>query len=447
MNSPERKNWLHLDLKGAIPSVEKLLEQLRYFKECGYNGIVWEYDDRIPWRSFPNTWRGGYSAEEHRRLMDACRELGLEVVPLIQVMGHLEWLLKHEEYRGWRENGVGSELCPLHPEVLPRLKRWIDEVIEIHPGSRFIHLGADETLYIGSCEKCRTRNKMDLYLEHISSLCRYALSKGLRPLIWADMFLREGATELAAALPEGTVLVDWQYDGEPPYDSTRKLMQCGREVMGASGVMVGWLEHCCHVQSIPEKRFRNVVGWDNWAEKHQIGMIHTTWTRASSFWNIYGPWIGALPVFVAAGNPERWKAHPWHEFMNGLTGIMERDQPGELRKSASEVLELPVRNAFETECRRWWNLALRYQSLQKQFLIDSHTRKCLDRVVKYVGRDDVMYNQNAVAPFVKLKSELDQWESEARRFWHDNELSNEEEFFDSHSGILKDEIFNYCKEI
>jgi len=161
MTSPERKNWLHLDLKGAVPAVGKLLEHLRYFKECGYNGIVWEYDDRISWRSFPNTWRGGYSADDQRRLMEACRELGLEVVPLIQVMGHLEWLLKHEEYSDWRENGVGSELCPLHPEVQPRLKSWIDEVIELHPGSRFIHLGADETMYIGSCEKCRTRNKMD----------------------------------------------------------------------------------------------------------------------------------------------------------------------------------------------------------------------------------------------------------------------------------------------
>lgn len=149
MNGKWKNNWLHLDLKGAIPSVGKLLEQLEFWKDCGYDGIVWEYDDRIPWQSWPGTWRGGYTIQEQRRLMDACRKLELETVPLIQIQGHLEWLLKHERYSGWRENGVSSELCPLHPEVLPRLKKWIDEITTLHPGSRFLHLGADETWYMG----------------------------------------------------------------------------------------------------------------------------------------------------------------------------------------------------------------------------------------------------------------------------------------------------------
>ena len=112
MNGKRKNNWLHLDLKGAIPSVGKLLEQLEFWKDCGYDGIVWEYDDRIPWQSWPGTWRGGYTIQEQRRLMDA-RKLELETVPLIQIQGHLEWLLKHERYSGWRENGVSSELCPL----------------------------------------------------------------------------------------------------------------------------------------------------------------------------------------------------------------------------------------------------------------------------------------------------------------------------------------------
>lgn len=169
-------------------------------------------------------------------------------------------------------------------------------------------------------------------------------------------------------------------------------------------------------------------------------MIHTTWTRASSFWNIYGPWIGVLPVFVAAGNPERWEKHPWHDFMNGLTGSMERDQPGDLRKSATEVLQLPVRNALETECRRWWNLALRYQALQKDFQINRNTRLILERVAGFVGKDDVMFNKFAVAPFREMLSEMEQWEREARLFWRDNELSDEDEFMATRSQVMKDEL-------
>ena len=40
MNGKRKNNWLHLDLKGAIPSVGKLLEQLEFWKDCGYDGIV-----------------------------------------------------------------------------------------------------------------------------------------------------------------------------------------------------------------------------------------------------------------------------------------------------------------------------------------------------------------------------------------------------------------------
>lgn len=43
-----RRNWLHLDLKGAIPSCDELLRWLAYFAGLGFNGIVWEYEDRLP---------------------------------------------------------------------------------------------------------------------------------------------------------------------------------------------------------------------------------------------------------------------------------------------------------------------------------------------------------------------------------------------------------------
>ena len=99
MNGKRKNNWLHLDLKGAIPSVGKLLEQLEFWKDCGYDGIVWEYDDRIPWQSWPGTWRGGYTIQEQRRLMDACRKLELETVPLIQIQGHLHRLHMDPVYR------------------------------------------------------------------------------------------------------------------------------------------------------------------------------------------------------------------------------------------------------------------------------------------------------------------------------------------------------------
>src|SRR5687768_8564679 len=133
-------NWIHLDLKGVVPGEARLLEWLNWFTHAGFNGVVWEYEDRFDWQSWPGTFRGGYSRDQWERIWQRCAHLQLEVVPLVQTLGHLQWLLKYEPYAAWRENGHLDEVCPQHPDVLPALTAWLDEVIALHPGSTFINV-------------------------------------------------------------------------------------------------------------------------------------------------------------------------------------------------------------------------------------------------------------------------------------------------------------------
>ncbi len=102
-NTEPVANWLHLDLKGAMPDEPRFGEWLNFFADCGFNGIVFEYEDRFPWQTWPDTYRPGFDREAWARLWKRCETLGLEVVPLVQMQGHLEWLLKHEQYRPMRE--------------------------------------------------------------------------------------------------------------------------------------------------------------------------------------------------------------------------------------------------------------------------------------------------------------------------------------------------------
>jgi hypothetical protein len=227
---------------------------------------------------------------------------------------------------------------------------------------------------------------MNIYVNHVSRMCRYTLERGLRPLIWADMFWREERIDIAALLPVGTILVDWQYNRQPPYDSTAELLKSGREVMGASGIMIGWWEHCLQIMSDPQSRIANVSAWNRYAQDNDLGVIHTTWTRAASLWNIYGTWFGAFPAFIAGGNPKSWEIHPWYNFMQKLSRVMERNQVDELDKIAVEILLIPASSAMETQARRWMNLAVRYQVLQQELQIHRSTRRTLEQVSRFVGR-------------------------------------------------------------
>ncbi len=163
-------NWIHLDLKGAIPAAADMLLWVDWLADAGFNGIVFEYEDRQRWQTWPGTFRAGYSVNEWEAIWKRCAERDLEVVPLIQTMGHLEWLLRHEEYAGFREGGLVDEICPSHPGIQRKLLEWIDEVAALHPESRHIHLGGDEVWQLASCGKCRERatglpgGKIGLYL-------------------------------------------------------------------------------------------------------------------------------------------------------------------------------------------------------------------------------------------------------------------------------------------
>ena len=138
---------LHLDLKGIIPSEKKFLKWLNWFRTRGFDALVLEYDCRVPWKVWAGAGSPLLTKSAVKRLVGHAEKLGFEVIPLIQIHGHLEWILKNPEYSFLRENGNLNELCPCHAESFPKMRRWID------------------------------------------ALCRYAWEeKRLRPMLWDDMF-------------------------------------------------------------------------------------------------------------------------------------------------------------------------------------------------------------------------------------------------------------------
>lgn len=425
------KNWLHLDFKGIVPSARKICEWLDFFKECGFERVIFEYDCRVQWNCWPGAADPRLTKEEVRQIGVYAKNIGIEVVPLVQIHGHLDWILKHERYAYLREAGFVNELCPQHPDSVPMIKTWIDEVLELHPDTHYIHLGADETWHLCSCEKCREiamadskRGKMGIYLDHVSPICRYVIDKGVRPMLWADMFCTEGRTDLAKELPWETILVNWQYTGGGPFDRTAKLAESGLEIYGASAIQCAWHEHWWCVINNPQYRLENVLGWNHSGLK----IIHTTWGRPGNLWNLYPSWYGSVGIFIAAGNPRRWEKHPWYSFFQRLSEIMLHDKPEGLVQAIEEVKELPVSNSIEAEGRKWLELGVRYQLMIKQYLGIMFGRKCMDVTEKFIGRDPASYHKYYIATQEKLDQDIIIWREEMNDFFMRNELSEAEEF-------------------
>ena len=434
-----KKRYLHLDFKGIVPQIRTLGEHLMFFKECGFDGVVFEFDCRVACNSLPDAGSPAYTTEQAAMIVRQAESLGLETIPLMQCIGHLEWLLGEKEYASFRENGTLT-LCPNAPGAKNLILGWMKELREIFPNSKYIHIGGDEVAHLCECpacmEECRSgKTKFDVYLRHVSEICSAAASMGFSPIVWGDMFLKEeDPASRIRALPSGTVVVDWKYWGEGPYESTRKLQQSGREIWGASGVQCAWYEHYRQLLPFYEDRFQNVLGWN----KFEGNVIHTVWTRSGSKWGLFPPCIPlSLPVFIAAGNPQKWLSHPWKHEFDEMMRLFRRGLEFELERLPEQIRHWPCRSNLEEQCRDFLIFGIEYQILVNRYLENLSIQDSLLVSRKYVGWNpdvDRKYLHDIPAGILAgLQSLMD----EIGRFFDRCGFDCKEEFTEEFSSIFR----------
>lgn len=206
----------HIDMNIAQFTRAYLEKWLRELARLGYDTIVWEVENNVRWGTCPECVSpDAFSKEEFREILALSRELGLEPVPLLQTIAHCEYVLKHDKYKHLSEiPGEIRQYCPQNREVMEFLHAWIEEYLDLFGDVKCFHLGADEAWWMGSCDKCKAyvdkHSLSDLYIDHVTAVAAPLLSRGVTPIIWADMVLHHN--EALDRLPRGVMLFDWMYD-------------------------------------------------------------------------------------------------------------------------------------------------------------------------------------------------------------------------------------------
>ncbi|NWU09200.1 HEXDC Hexosaminidase, partial [Cephalopterus ornatus] len=201
---------VHLDLKGAAPRVSYLEEVFPFLSQLGANGILIEYEDMFPFKGELEILRSpyAYSEEDIERIQQLAEQHKLEVVPLVQTFGHVEFILKHEKYQHLREvERFPNSFNPHVPSTLALLKGILAQVIEKHRRSTWIHIGADEVFHLGEgmdSKNWMSRNKGDvgtMFLKHIKEVLGFVSAQywGLRVLMWDDMLRKISVGALRAS--------------------------------------------------------------------------------------------------------------------------------------------------------------------------------------------------------------------------------------------------------
>ncbi len=245
----------------------------------GYNHVIVEFNGAMRFDSHPAIAEGWVRANERakaglqppiahgdmgadgtalekaevRELLGYIAELGFEIIPEIQSLGHVQYITN--VYPEIAEREVNSRIitdrrgederpdefyphtyCPSNPRSLEIIRDLIEEIIEVAKPKRYIHIGHDEIYQLSLCPLCAKKSRKDNYLGHILALREQAKAHGLNVMIWSDMLHNnmEYSTETYSArdeLPRDVVLLDFTWYFHPAHDIEAELLPLGFNVM------------------------------------------------------------------------------------------------------------------------------------------------------------------------------------------------------------------------
>lgn len=224
----------HLDFNYTSRKIDFVRAQLDFAATHGYNGILWELEDQVRWRTCPECSNpDSWTQDEFRELLAYSRRLELEPIPLLQTVGHAEYVMKHPAYHSFREDPQYYDCyCTSNPEVKNFIGNWINEYCELFGDLKYFHLGGDEAYRFGSCPTCSKLEPNKLYGEYIGDISETLLKNGIRPGIWSDMILNH--RESIGHIPRNFIIWDWNYQAKYEFESSDFLNEKGFEVIVCS---------------------------------------------------------------------------------------------------------------------------------------------------------------------------------------------------------------------
>lgn len=152
------------------------------------------------------------SEQDVRAIVAYARRRHIDVVPCLELYGHLHDLFRREQYSDLADFPHGVEFDPSNPRVRELLKKWSTAYMELFP-SAFVHVGFDETWQLQQAAERGAASPAAVFVEQLRTVSGLFTAHGKTVLAWGDIMVRY--PEIVAQLPEGLIPVAWCYDPHP----------------------------------------------------------------------------------------------------------------------------------------------------------------------------------------------------------------------------------------
>ena len=212
------RNGLMLDnSRNAVAKVDYVKSLLRRLAVLGHTWYMLYMEDvyEIPEQPYFGAFRGRYSQADLRELDAYAQDLGIELVPCVQTLAHLNQFFQWEHI-----NSQYADLADVLHVGREETYTLIDQMLASLSScftTKRIHLGMDEAYDLGRghyLDQVGLRAKTDIMLDHLARMKTLCDRYDLEPIIWDDMFFswynQVGEGE-KIDIPEGISLMYWDY--------------------------------------------------------------------------------------------------------------------------------------------------------------------------------------------------------------------------------------------
>lgn len=250
--SPMGYNHIIMEIAGAM-RFEDHPEINEAFLEANRRAAAGE------WPPFPHGSVGGKQVVEQDAVRDLCayaRSFGIEIIPEIQSLGHVQFMTQaYPEIAERPEDAPTYEAtderladvppnqfyahcyCPSNPQSYEILFDLIDEIVAVFQPKEYVHMGHDEVYQIGVCPICRERDPADLFAEDVLCIHDYLASMGLKMMIWSDMLqpvTKYKTPSAISMIPQDVMMLDFIWYFHLDKDIEDNLLSRGFEVIAGN---------------------------------------------------------------------------------------------------------------------------------------------------------------------------------------------------------------------
>ena len=211
--------------RNAVPKIETFKEYIIHLALLGYTNLGLYLEDLLEVEDEPmfGYMRGKYSKAELKDLVEFASHFGMEIIPYIQTLAHLNSIFRHPEYRNI--NDTGDILLVDDPKTYELIDNMLKTTKSIFT-SKKINIGMDEAWMLGLgkyLSKYGYTNRMDIMIKHLDKVLSLCKSYDYEVSMWADMFFHlttggylspgvlEFSDEIKKRVPSDVELVYWDY--------------------------------------------------------------------------------------------------------------------------------------------------------------------------------------------------------------------------------------------